>query len=266
MNSRVAYGEYAPAGTLDRGVLVGGIGALLLIGAGIAFGGQLLNFIDPLSILIVAGGTFGATLVNYSLYDLRQALAALKSIFFNRSFHHLERMQQLIQLAQEVKRNGLLVLEREARRTDDAFMRHALEIIVDGSAQHDVRRLLENEMRLAHDCSGRAAQVFEAMGNYAPAMGLIGTLIGLIQMLGALQDPAKVGPAMALALVTTFYGALLANVFFLPIAGKIRNRSEEEALVKIITIEGVISLGQQENPLMLEQKLQSFLPAIGLRH
>ena len=153
------------------------------------------------------------------------------------------------------------MLEHEATAADDQFLKFAVEMTADGQTPDEVRRILETEMRISNDRAFRSVHVFETMGNYAPALGLIGTVIGLIEMLKVLDNPASIGPAMATALVTTFYGAVLANLVFLPIAGKLRNRSEEEAVVKAITVEGIISVGNEENPMLLEQRLQSFLPA-----
>jgi len=246
----------------DRGVALGVFIAVALVGAGVAFGGNALNFINLPSFLIVLGGTLGATLANFSLSDLRHAWNAFQGVLFTRIYRPLERIEYLVSLSQVAKKEGLLVLEEESRRVDDPFLKLALDITVDGQKAADVKRILETETHNSFDRSMRAVQVFETMGNYAPAMGLIGTLIGLIQMLSSLQDVARVGPAMALALVTTFYGAMLANIIFLPVAGKIRNRSEETAVVKALTMEGVLSIAQQESHLVLEQRLQSFLPMI----
>ena len=246
---------------LDRGVAGGLLLCVVLLGAGIICGGTVGNFISPASFLVVIGGTVGAALVNYSLYDLRHAWSAFREILFTRDYHPIERIRYLVRLASLVRRDGLLVLEREARNSrDDSFLRTALQLTVDAQEGPEIRRILETELRASIEKSSRAVQVFEAMGNYSPAMGLIGTLIGLINMLGALENPATVGPAMALALTTTLYGAVLANMIFLPVAGKLKNRCEEDAVVKAITIEGVLSLGKQENAIVVEQRLQSFLP------
>ncbi|RMG42262.1 MAG: motility protein A [Candidatus Dadabacteria bacterium] len=245
---------------LDRNVLGGAALAFGLIAFGVLIGGQWLNFLNPASMLIVLGGTLGATMIHFSSYDLRSAWNAFKNVMRSEEPQSIERIDSLVRMAHLVRQNGLLVLEREARTTGDPFLRMALELTVDGQKPEEVRRILETEMATARDRGERAVQVFETMGQYAPAMGLIGTLIGLIQMLGALDNPQTVGPAMAVALVTTLYGALLANLFFLPVAGKLRNRLQAEALVKAISVEGAISLGQQENPIVLEQRLQSFMP------
>lgn len=245
---------------VDRSFLIGVASACSLILLAITFGKNALNFIDFPSFLIVVGGTFGATLVNYSLPDVTNALKALKSAAFTRNYHPQSRIQHLVLLAHAVKRNGILVLETEAANTEDSFMKLALELTVDGQSADDIRRTLETEMKVSNERDQRVVQVFEALGSYSPAMGLIGTLIGLIQMLGGLNDTSSIGPAMSLALVTTFYGAILANILFLPVAGKLKNRNEEALVVKALTIEGAISLSKQESPLFLEQRLQSFMP------
>ncbi|MEZ4753953.1 MAG: MotA/TolQ/ExbB proton channel family protein [Bdellovibrionota bacterium] len=245
---------------LDRGVIGGAILAFTLVGLGIFFGGTILNFINLPGFLIVLGGTLGATLVNFSTYDIHKCFSAVRRVLFIKEYHPAERIEHLVQLANAIRQEGLLVLERYAKSEEDSFLRMAFELTVDGQAHDDVKRVLETELRTSNDRATRAIQVFETMGNYAPAMGLIGTLIGLIQMLGSLDNPSLVGPAMATALITTFYGAILANLIFIPIAGKLRNKKEEENLVKAITIEGVLSLGKQENPVVVEQRLQGFLP------
>lgn len=254
------WGSSGGTREIDRGIMAGLIISCALIGIGILVSGRGLMFLDPSSIMIVFGGTIGATLVHFSPSDLRYAFLELQSALFTKNSHPSERIRVLIDYAQSLKRSGPLVLEREARTVSDRFLRKALELTVDGQPEEDIRRMLETEIRSFNEQSWRAVQVFQTMGNYAPAMGLIGTLIGLIQMLGTLDNPSTVGPAMAIALVTTFYGAILANLFFLPLAGKIKNRSEEEAVVKAITVEGAVSLRREENSIVLEQRLQSFIP------
>lgn len=245
---------------LDRGVAGGLLLCAILLAAGVLCGGAFGNFFSASSVLVVAGGTIGAALVNFSLYDLQHAWSAFREVLFTRDYHPAERIRYMVRLAGLVRRDGLLVLEREARQTNDKFLKTALQLTVDAQEGPEIRRILETELRASIEKSSRAVQVFEAMGGYSPAMGLIGTLIGLINMLGALENPATVGPSMALALNTTLYGAILANMIFLPVAGKLKNRSEEDAVVKAITIEGALSLGKQENAVVVEQRLQSFLP------
>ncbi len=246
---------------LDRGVVAGlSLSALMIILGMLMGSGGVLNFVDISSVLIVFGGTLGATLVNFSPGDMIYAWEAFKSVLLKRPNSPTGRIRYMVDLSHAVRTRGRVgALEGEAGITKDAFLKLAMEMTVDGQASTEVQRILETEMRIANDRAFRAVQVFETMGNYAPALGLIGTVIGLIQMLGALGDPSRVGPAMATALVTTFYGAIAANLVFLPVAGKLRNRAEEEALVKAITIEGMIGVGNEENPLVIEQRLQSFI-------
>jgi chemotaxis protein MotA len=248
-------------GEMDRGVAVGvaiGFGFLLIT---LVAGGSGVRFVSPLSALLVLGGTFGATLMNFSFGDMRRAWAALQEMLYIRSYHPVERIRYMVWLAHSVRREGLLALEREADSAEDTFLKNALHLAVDAQEGADVRRILETEMRTSYDRATRAVQVYETAGTYAPALGLIGTLVGLIQMLSSLEDPSTVGPAMAIALVSTFYGAVLANMLFLPIAGKLRNRCEEDAVVRSITLEGTLSLAKQESPIVVEQRLQSYLPA-----
>lgn len=245
---------------IDRSVLIGAVLSALLIGIGILSSGKGLNFFDFGSVLVVLGGTCGATIMQFSTYDLRHAWIELKSCLLYRCDHPVERIANLVEFSQQTKRSGMLVLETYANKSSDSFLRKSLELAVDGQVETEMRRILETEMRSLSDRAARATQVLESMANYAPAMGLIGTLIGLIQMLGALDNPSAVGPAMSQALVTTFYGAILANLIFLPIAGKMRTRHQEDALVREITIEGAVSLLKQESPIVLEQRLNSFLP------
>ncbi|MCB0339683.1 MAG: motility protein A, partial [Bdellovibrionales bacterium] len=250
---------------LDAGV-VGGIAlSLILLFVAALAGGNFARFINPVGLLIVVGGTFGATLVTYSLYDINQAWRAFKEAVFLKEFHPLERIVYLVELSQLVRREGLLVLEEHAQEAQDPFLAKGLEITVDGHTPDSVKRILENEIRTSHERERKGVNVFQTMGTYAPAMGLIGTLIGLVNLLGSLDDPAQVGPAMSVALMTTLYGAILANLIFLPIAGKLRLRSDEEAKVKAITVEGILALGREENPLLMEQRLQSFLPEMEYR-
>ena len=247
---------------VDMGLVLGLTLSFSLVIGGMLAGGGMLNFFSLGSVAIVFGGTIGATLVNFSPEDIKNAWDAFKNVLFKRQNHPHERIRYLVSLAHAVRTQGRLkVLEQETAAANDSFLKCALEMTLDGQNPVEVRRILETEMRITNDRASRAFQVFETMGNYTPALGLIGTLIGLIQMLSALNSPETVGPAMSTALVSTFYGAVASNLVFLPTAGKLRNRSEEEAIVKALTIEGVIGVSNEENPLLVEQRLQSFIPS-----
>jgi len=245
---------------VDRSVLWGFGVSGLLVGGAILLSGHLTRYFDIPGLLLVLGGTFGATLANYSMRELGYAWKAFLKVAQHQPSDPIERIDRLVRLSQTVRAQGVMVLEREAEYTKDPFIRRSFELVVDATPVEDIRRILETELRSSHERSTRAVQVFETLGTFAPALGLIGTLVGLVQMLGALNDPSTVGPAMGLALLTTLYGAVLANLFFLPVAGKLKLHNGEEWLLKSLSIEGALSLARLENPLVMEQRLQSFLP------
>jgi chemotaxis protein MotA len=246
----------------DRGIIIGASISFLLIVVGLIAGGKLSAAFNPMSWLIVLGGTFGATLVQYSWYDIKHGWDCFRKALMTLDLHPRERISYIVNLSHAVRQNGLLILEDEAHRTYDPFLKLALELTVDGQPAADIKRILETEMRASQDKAHRGSNIFQTMGTYAPALGLIGTIIGMMQMLGDMQNASNIGPAMAIALTTTLYGAILSNLLFLPIAGKLRNHIDEELLVKAITIEGILAVGRQENASMVEQKLQGFLPLI----
>ena len=231
-------------------------GSLILFGA--FWGGTPLRFINPEGFLLVIGGTLSATLIQFSLRDVRAAVGASRATLSRDLTSPGERIQYLLSLSRRVKEHGILVLEEEAIGVDDEFLRLGLSLVVDGQGVEDTHRILKTEMRFSTEQAWRSVQVWETAGNFAPAMGLIGTLIGLIQMMGSLSDASAVGPAMAMALVATLYGAVAANLFFFPMAGKLRLCAQEREQCKKITLEGLMSIARLENPIMLEQRLQSF--------
>lgn len=252
---RVASSE-TPA--VNGSILAGlGVGIALIV-FGAFSGGKPLGFLNLEGLLLVVGGTLASTLIQFSVVDLRISLSALRGAFFSDTSLPRDRIEYLMSLSQQVKERGILILEEQATDADDDFLRLGLTLVVDGHNIEEARRILTTEMRTSTDQAWRSVQVWETMGNFAPAMGLIGTLIGLIQMLGALQDPTTVGPAMSMALVATLYGSIAANLVFFPIAGKLRLLAQEREQSKQITLEGLMSIAQRENPMMLEQRLRGF--------
>jgi chemotaxis protein MotA len=244
----------------DRSILWGFGVAFGLVAVGLILSGGGLEFLNLEGFLLVAGGTFGATLVHHSPADMRRSFELAREAFFVSRLSPIHRMKELVRISQRVKQEGMLILEDEVARQDDGFLRLALDISVDTQPERDIKRILETEIITSNEAAQRASQVFQVMGTYAPALGLIGTLIGLIKLMGQLNDPSTVGPAMSLALVTTLYGAVFANMVFLPISGKLRLRNDEQSLMKAMTVEGILSIVRQESPLILEQRLQRFFP------
>lgn len=255
MPSRVTSREAPPInGSIIAGLAVGA--ALVLFGA--FSGGKPHGFLNLEGLLLVVGGTLASALIQFSVLDLRLSLTALHTAFFPDTSTSQERIEYLMSLSRKVKEQGILILEELSADTSDEFLRLGLTLVVDGHNPEEARRILATEMRTSTDQAWRSVQVWETMGNFAPAMGLIGTLIGLIQMLGALQDPTTVGPAMSMALVATLYGSISANLLFFPVAGKLRLLAQEREQTKNITLEGLMSIAQRENPMILEQRLRGF--------
>ena len=245
---------------MDIATVAGIISAFGLVLAAIFMGGGLALFIDVPSIMIVGGGTFGATMVNYPLREILGVFKVVKNAFFTSSVASKELIKMFVGFANKSRKGGLLSLESEAKKIKEDFLKKGLGLSIDGLEPQAIRDILETEIDFIRSRHSLGAEIFTTMGSFAPAMGMIGTLIGLVQMLQSMDDPGKIGPAMAVALITTFYGALLANIICLPIAGKLRTRSKEEMLSKEMMIQGIISLSNGDNPRILEQKLKAFVP------
>ncbi len=244
----------------DRTSLYAAIGGLSLIGLAIIFGNGTSIFFNLNSLFIVLGGTLGATLITFSLPELSKAWSLLKHTLFRIDYAHDLRISQVLDMAKKARTEGVLSLERYLPHEADPFLKKAIELVTDGFEYIDMKRILQLELDYRADEQKNAAKVFHTMGTIAPAMGLIGTLIGLVQMLQHLEDPGMIGPSMAVALLTTFYGAILAHVVFLPIAGKLTRASEEAVLLKEMTIEGMSLISAGANPRIIEQNMLSFLP------
>ncbi len=244
---------------MDLATIIGLFSAFALVIWGILLGGPLSLFWDLPSAFIVMGGTLGATLIHYPLKDVFGMILVLKNVFFHRISSPNETIKVLVDLSRTTRKSGILSLEPFTRNLDDAFFSQGVRMIVDGAEVDSIKSVLEREMDYTSARHRLGAEIFTTMGAYAPALGMIGTLIGLIQMLQELEDPSKIGPGMAVALITTFYGAMLAYLFFLPIAGKLKTRSKQEMLVKALMMEGVVSVASGENPRVMEEKLKVFL-------
>ncbi|MDP8207006.1 MAG: motility protein A [Candidatus Electryonea clarkiae] len=245
---------------MDIATLVGIFAAGALILLSILIGEGASFFFNLPSFMIVFGGAFGATLVNFPLADVLEVVNVAKNAFLHKTQSHVDTIELLVRIAEKARREGILAIEREVEGLDDKFMRIGVQYAVDGTEPETIRAILESELSGMEDRHRLGKKVFEALGTYAPAFGMIGTLIGLIKMLAALEDPSQIGAGMAVALVTTLYGALAANLIFLPIAGKLEERSHEEAKRKELVIEGILSIQSGDNPRIVREKLLTFLP------
>ncbi len=245
---------------MDLSTIVGIVSAFVLMIAAIMFGGSITLFIDIPSVIIVLGGTTGATLIHYPFKDLFGAFSIFKKAFFHKDVPPQETISQLIVFAGKARKEGILALQSMMNEVEDPFFVKGLQMAVDGQEAEAMKEMLDKEIEYIQERHESGAEIFSAMGGYAPAMGMIGTLIGLVQMLQNMSDPSSIGPAMAVALLTTFYGAVIANIVCMPVAGKLRKRSSEEVLRKILIAEGMRCLLAGENPRLMEQKLHAFIP------
>jgi len=247
---------------MDLATIIGTILAFSLVIMAIIMGGTLDAFINLPSLLIVVGGTIGATAINYPLKDILKVIKVVKNaIFCKDSVNFSELISNFLKMADKARREGILSLEGFIKDSHDEFLKYGLRLCVDGVEPQSIKQILEKDIKSSSERHELGVNIFLSMGSYAPAFGMIGTLIGLVQMLAKLDDPSNIGPAMAVALITTFYGALLANAVFLPIAGKLKTKSEEEIFVKKIMLEGIMGISNGDNPMILEQKLNTFLPS-----
>lgn len=245
---------------MDLATVIGIVLAFGLVVSGIMSGSSLMIFVDVPSMLIVGGGTIGATLVNYPLPHVLGVLKVFKQAFLTRSQSPAQIITQFMEYANRARREGILALEPLLRDIKDDFLRKGLQLTVDGLEPQTIQEILQTEVSYLEDRHEAGANLLATMGSLAPALGMIGTVIGLVQMLQRMSDPSSIGPAMAVALITTFYGALLANLLFNPMSGKLKLRSKEEVLVREMIVEGVLSISKGENPRIIEEKLNSYLP------
>jgi chemotaxis protein MotA len=246
---------------MDLATIIGTISAFALVVIAIFMGGDLGMFLDVPSLLIVVGGTLGVTLINYPLRDLLKLMSVVKRVFVERLNSAPKVIHDFVELSHRARKDGILSLEPTVRAMDDRFMAKGLQMTIDGVEPTVVKETLETEIDNVIERHRVGADIFTSMGTFAPALGMIGTLIGLVQMLRTMNDPSAIGPGMAVALMTTFYGAVLANMLFLPMSGKLRNRSAEEVVMKELILQGVLGIARGDNPRVLEQKLHSFIPA-----
>ncbi|MCH8843258.1 MAG: motility protein A [SAR324 cluster bacterium] len=242
---------------MDIGTIIGLFLAfgLIILGMG-AFVGAFINF--P-SLLIVIGGTLGAIFIFFPMDQIVGLGGIVKNVFFAKTQQVSTLIATIIDYAGRARREGILSLQNVSNEVDNAFFVKGIGLVVDGVEESVIDEILSTEIDFLEERHKNGADMLTSMGALAPAFGMIGTLIGLVIMLQNLADTSAIGPAMAVALITTFYGALLANVVFIPFAGKLRARSSQEVLLMRITMEGVLAISQGNNPRVVEQKLNSFL-------
>lgn len=247
--------------SIDLVTTLGILSGLGLVAAAIFLGGSPGAFIDPPSILIVIGGTMGVTAACFSWTDIIGAMKSLGHLFMRKSIDPSESANQQLQLAQIARVRGVLSLQSYLSAIEDQpLLRQGLSMAVDGSPGDEIERVMEKDIEANMERIEVSVSVFKKAADLSPAMGLIGTLVGLVQMLGNLEDPNTIGPSMAVALLTTFYGALLSNVVFTPLASKLERVNNDDALISTLYMMTCASVGRQENPRRLEMLLNTALP------
>jgi chemotaxis protein MotA len=243
---------------LDLATLVGLIGGFAIVVFAMVLGGSLGMFFDVPSVLIVLVGSLLVCLMKFSLGQFLGATKTVAKAFMFKLDSPEELIANVKELADEARKGGLLALE--GKEISNEFLKRGIGLLIDGHDADVVRGLLTTDKNQAIDRHKTGARVWEALGDVAPAMGMIGTLVGLVAMLSNMDDPKSIGPAMAVALLTTLYGAMLANMVAIPFADKLKLRMEEEGLIKSMSIDAILAIQAGQNPRVIEMMLRNYLP------
>ena len=244
---------------MDLTTVIGFLIAWILVIGGMATGGNIGAYYDAPSILITIGGTFGAVIMSYPADTLRAVPKIMKSAFTSGEPNLLAMVQTIVSFAEKARREGLLALESDVGDLDDEFLKKSIHLVVDGTDPELVKAILDTEIGILEDRHSANKAIFDTAAELGPAYGMIGTLIGLIAMLGNLQDVSALGPGMAVALITTMYGSMLANMVCIPMSKKLAVRSSQEIVSMELMVEGILAIQAGENPRIVEEKLKVFL-------
>lgn len=235
------------------------------MGFGAVFGGAALEgvhmkaLIQPTAAMIVLGGTFGATFISFPLPAIIKAFKDVKIAFLPNKVDHEGVVKDIINYATKARRNGLISLEQEAQAVRDPFVKKGISLVVDGIDPQKLRETLEADIMAYEDHTKHSIEFYESAGGYAPTIGIIGAVLGLIHVMGNLSDTSKLGGGIAVAFVATIYGLMVANIICIPISSKLKIRMKEEILRRVMILEGLIAIQNGENPHFIEQKLKAFV-------
>ena len=244
---------------MDIATLIGILVSFGLVIVSILVGGDGSWFVNAPSLMIVGGGTMGATLLAYPLGDVLSVFKVAKNVFMHKSQVVSELIPLISDFAKKARQEGILSFESQLDQIEDPFLVQGIQMAIDGMESSAIEDVMTTEIIYLEERHRLGSEIFSTMGTFAPAVGMLGTIIGLVQMLMQMEDPSQIGAPMAVALLTTFYGTLLANLVFLPVAGKLKTRSKQEVLVKQLVLEGVISIQSGDNYRVVEQKLKAFI-------
>lgn len=245
---------------MDIATAVGTVLCFALVIFAMAGGSGGLNpFFHVPSLILVGGGSLGVTLMSWTLGEVKGLVKVLlKTLLFKLNTPSAE-IERVIEYARLARKEGLLALEGKLQEVDDAFFAKGIQLVIDGFSAETVRDIMELEADWQRQRHSMGKKILESIGSYAPAFGMIGTLVGLVQMLNNLSDPSQIGGGMATALLTTLYGAMAANMVFIPLAGKLEVRAKQESLLRDLMIEGIIAIQSGEKPQLISEKLKGFL-------
>lgn len=260
---------YAPQAThsewmgsrMDKSTIGGILIALIGIGCGLVLdGGKIAQVLQPSAALIVLGGTLGSVMVQFPLRVVLDAIVHLKDVFLNIPTESDELVNNLLRYAYKARKEGILSLDGELSRIEDPFLRESLMLAIDGVKSHELRRMMELQLEYHGEKDARIPKVFEAAAGFAPTIGILGAVLGLIQVMQHLQDINEVGKGIAVAFVSTIYGVASANLLFLPWAGKLKIRFREKQIIQEMTLEAILSITEGVNPRTIERQMQRYLP------
>ncbi|GAB1457256.1 MAG: motility protein A [Spirochaetia bacterium] len=245
---------------MDLATIIGlGAGFFCIIASMYASGGVVTTYLDAASVLMTIGGSFFGLMMNYSIKEMLTLPKIFGLAFKVPDFGEMKIAETLLSLSERARREGILSLEEEIESVDSAFMRRGLRMVVDSTDPEVIKNILETELSQMNERHGRWLKMIDQWAKLAPGMGMLGTVQGLIAMMKNLEDKSRIGPNMAVALITTYYGAMMANFLFTPLMGKIANQDAAETKVREMIIEGVLSIQQGDNPHILQMKLSSYL-------
>ncbi len=245
---------------MDIGLIFGIMGTWVLLIWALMSSGDIRYYVDIPSIILVLGGTFTIMFYAAPTRNLKNLFRVFRKSMFPPKLHVEQIIADMVRYAEQARRNGILSLESVTREIDDPFLVRGLQLAIDGTDPQLIEQVLNAEIDAIADRHDLGKYIFDTMAKYAPAFGMIGTLIGLIVMLKNMQDPKMIGPGMATAILTTLYGAIIANCIALPLGDRLAKRSSEEIMVKTIILKGIMAIQSGDNPRVVEQKLRSFLP------
>lgn len=244
---------------MDITTFIGLLVAGGLVAGSILMGGSGTWFINYPSLMIVIGGTMGATFIAYPLSEVMSVFGVARNVFLYKTQPASKLIPIIVDFAKKARQEGILSFESQLQQIEDPFLARGIQMAIDGMEAGAIEDVMSTEVAALQERHKLGSEIFSTMGTFAPAIGMLGTIIGLVQMLMQMEDPSAIGEPMAVALLTTFYGTILANLLFLPMAGKLKTLSKQEVLSKQMVIEGVLAIQSGENHRIIEQKLKAFI-------